>query len=114
MDIEFNPLPRDEGPRPIPPYEDELHKSALKSGIVLEAKAYELENGEVFRVQSSQDGEALELSFGEKPSNLTRAVLKSHAFQWRPERGVWGTPLTTHGLEALDDLLSVLEASSEE
>ena len=114
MDYEFNPAPYDEGPRPIPPYESESLTENVIGVLVVEPKTYELENGEVFRVQSSHDGKALEMKFGEKPSNLTRAVLKTYGFGWKPENGIWDTPLTTLGLEALDELLSFLEASPED
>jgi hypothetical protein len=58
-----------------------------------------LENSEIMRVQ---------LVFGGKPDEATRALLKANGFRWSPSQGAWQRQLTENGKAAARRVLSAL------
>jgi len=75
-----------------------------------ENKQYELENGETFELVRNSDAMRIQLLFSGKPSNLTRAALKSKGFRWAPSQSAWQRHLNSNGEYALERLLKELEA----
>jgi len=75
---------------------------------------YELEYGESFELVRNTDAMRIQLLFGGKPSNLTRAALKSAGFRWAPSQEAWQRHLNNNGEYALKRLLQTLEAKESE
>ena len=77
---------------------------------VSEIQNYELDNGETFEIVRNSGAMRLQLLFSGKPSNLTRAALKSNGFRWAPSHSAWQRHLNNNSEYALKRLLSALEA----
>ena len=77
-------------------------------------KAYELENGETFEIVRNSDAMRTQLLFSGKPSNLTRAALKSNGFRWAPSQKAWQRHLNNNSEHALERVLKELDAKESE
>ena len=77
---------------------------------VTENAEYELENGETFELVRNTDAMRIQLIFDGKPSNLTRAALKSNGFRWAPSHTAWQRHLNNNGEYALGRVLKAIDA----
>ena len=81
---------------------------------ITENLAFILPNEEEFELVRNTDAMRIQLLFDGKPSNKTRAALKSGGFRWAPSQTAWQRHLNNNGEYALKRLLAALGATQRE